>query len=125
MMGHRGKISQLYQFRALTTEDKNTYLKDYAATEKWINEKVFGVRSQEQLSQAEAVRRFAVSIGVDEDVTNRFLEDLRQGKLSMYAYETEIKRQTNIALETRMKTQFEKLFLEMQEKHNNNQQKKS
>jgi len=125
MMGHRGKISQLYQMKALTTEDKQTYLKDYAATEKWIDENVFGVRSQEQLSQAEAVRRFAVSIGANEDVTNRLLEDLRQGKLSMSAYETEMKGQTNITLETRMKTQFEKLFLEMQEKHNSNQQKKS
>ena len=119
MFGHKGKISATYQFKALTQEDKQEYLKDYATTEKWVNEKIFGTRSQEEISKAETIKTFAENLGASKEDLEAVLKAFDQGKFSMERYQDEVKRLTNTALETKMKSQFEKMFLEMNEKHNN------
>ena len=119
MMGHKGTISTIYEKRALTQEDKTEYLEKYAATEKWINEQVFGTRSQEELSEADRIKRYSIRIGVAEDKAMLLYAEFKKGKFSMDAYESKFADLTKQALEDKMKSQFEKLFLEMNRKHNN------
>jgi len=120
MMGHKGKISAIYQMHALTQEDKDGYLKIYAATEQWINEKVFGTRSREELTKAEIIKSFAIANGANAEQADAIYDLMKLGKMRMTDYEDKIKTLMNVALEAKMKTQFEKLFLEMNKKHNNN-----
>jgi len=119
MLGHKGKISAIYQFRQLTEEDKSVYLNDYQTTDEWINKNIFEAGTEKQVDQAEAVARFAKSIGVEENVISEFLKEFKIGKLTMTQYEQRIAEVTERTLDQKMETKFEQLYLKMEAKHNN------
>jgi integrase len=113
MMGHKGKISAIYQFRAPTDEDKTEYRKQYSVTERRINEEIFGAASSEQLNIAEATANFAQSLGVPKDQIERIYHMLSEGKLTLEAYNKMIREQTQVALQERMKEQVKEVLEEI------------
>jgi len=121
MLGHKGKISSVYQFKQLTTEDRKAYTKQYEVCDKWINENVFGVPTNKEVSQADAIARIAVGMGVNADIIAKLKEAFNTGKLEMPQFEKKIIDATNTTLNQRMKTQFEEMFIKMNKKHNNKQ----
>ncbi len=95
-------------------------MNDYQTTDKWINENIFEAGTEKQINQAEAVARFAKSIGVEENATSEVLKKFKLGKLTMTQYEQRIAEATEKTLDKKMETKFEQLYLKMQAKHNNN-----
>jgi len=118
MMGHKGKVSAIYQFKQLTKSDIEDYTTQYQATEQLVNEKVFGIIAKERLGQAEQIKRFAVTLGVNEAKAQEIFELLQKGKMSLTEYEKELADMTKRTQEQRMKETFEAMWLEMNHKHN-------
>lgn len=120
MLGHKGKISAVYQFKQLTQEDRKDYTKQYEPCDTWINENIFGIPSSQEVSQADAIARVAVGIGVDADIIAKLKDAFNTGKLEMQQFERKIIDATNTTLDQRMQTRFEEMYLKMEAKHNDN-----
>jgi hypothetical protein len=110
LMGHKGAISSIYQFKALTTDDMKEYLRRYQSYENYINEHVLGKVSSEQLSKAEQIKRFAQSIGVTEEEGSEIFKNFAKGKMSFEEYEKQLLKLTEKAQDRKMHENFNKLF---------------
>jgi integrase len=124
MLGHKGKISAVYQFHGLTDEIKKEYLAKYQKVENWINERIFGTVSTEQKTQAELLSAYATNIGVPAEKVAALMKELFDTPLSFEDFQKRLTAATNDALETRMTTKFETMFREMNHKYNGKQTKK-
>lgn len=113
MLGHKGKISMIYQMKALTHEDKTEYLKQYRIVDRWINEKIFGLVSNEELSTASAMATFAESIGVSKDRIAAIYDLLTKSKLRLEDYEKQLKTLTQETMTNNMKTQIRNMMQEI------------
>jgi hypothetical protein len=119
LMGHKGKLSAIYQFKAISEEEERDYRKMYVeACDSWINEHIFGMATKETISRAEMLVKFATQLGVSESETTTLLEAFKNAKIDMKQFEAKLTELTNKALEQKMVSEFERLYLQMEAKHN-------
>jgi len=83
LMGHKGKISAIYQIKGLTQESEAHYRDMYlTACDTWINQQVFEMRSQSEIEKAHAVVDMLKSaMGIDEDKAEAIVKLFEKGKL--------------------------------------------
>lgn len=120
LMGHRGKLSAIYQIRGLTDEKEKEMRDMYVkACDRWINENIFEMALHEDIERAKLLSDMARQLNVNpKDLDNAF-ELLNNGKMTMKEYKSEITELTKQAQQKQIREQFEKLYLEMEKKHNN------
>jgi len=67
LMGHKGKISAVYQMSGLTEEDEAKYREMYVkACDTYINEEIFGTVIRDKLLAIDALARQAKALGVPQ-----------------------------------------------------------
>jgi integrase len=110
MLGHKGKISAVYQLKALSIEDAQQYRKMYDNVDKWLCEKVFGMASEDAQAQAQAQARIAQKFGVDPERLETMLETLQSGKMTMQAFDEQLTTAINAAQQKTLESKFEVLF---------------
>jgi hypothetical protein len=109
-MGHKGKISAIYQLKALSSEDAAQYRKMYDNVDKWISQKVFDVVSEEDYTRAKAQAEIAEKFGVNAEQLKQMLDALGVGKMTAAQYDTELTSAMNAAQERQLSSKFETLF---------------
>jgi len=120
LMGHKGRISAIYQISGLTYEAENTYREIYTkACDNWINEQIFGLVSKDERYRAETLAHFAEKVGADPRDVRRTLTKYLTGQISYEAFDGKLTDLTKTAMRQQMKEEFEKLYLEMEAKYNN------
>ncbi|MCJ7430048.1 hypothetical protein MUO83_02375 [Candidatus Bathyarchaeota archaeon] len=117
MLGHKGKISMLYQFKSLTAEDCVTYRKMFDNVDKWISQNIFGMIGDEDLSKAKAQAEIAEKFGVNAEQLKAMLEALRIGKMTATQYDSELTAAIAQAQQKTLESKFETLFKAYMEKH--------
>lgn len=120
LMGHKGKISAVYQVTGLTKEKERELRDMYAkACDKWISENIFETVSQEESDKSEMLIAYSEQI---VDIDKRKIEALRQtfqkGRLTLEALQNELGKLTRQTLDSKMEQKFEQLFLKMNAKYN-------
>ena len=90
LMGHKGKVSAIYQVKGLNEETEAKYRDMYVdACDNWINEYIFEQRA-----------------------------DYERGEFTFKQFNEKLKIHAQQAFQQTLKSQFEQLYLEMQAKHN-------
>ena len=121
LMGHRGKISAIYQIKALTKEDEERYREMYVeACDKWISQNIFETVSREKIDKGEMLIAYSQQIAdIDQDKLRPLKQAFVSGKLSTKTLQIELGKLTRQALDKTMEAKFEQLYLKMEAKHNN------
>ena len=120
LMGHKGKVSAIYQIKGLTEVDEMLYRDMYVAVcDKWINENIFATYRKEDMNKAEMLIRFAKQLGVNTIDIAQILETFKDSKTDMNQFEARLAELTMTTLDNRMMRKFEQLYLKMEAKHNN------
>jgi len=117
MLGHKGKISAIYQLKALSTEDAQQYRRMYENVDSWISENVFGSASPEGLTRAKAQAEIAERFGCPPEQLKTMLEALTLGKMTTAQYDTELTSAMNAAQERQLAVKFEMLFKQYMSAH--------
>ena len=110
MLGHKGKISAVYQLKALSTEDSKQYRKMFENVDKWICSNIFESATEDDYSRAKAQAEIAQKFGVNADQLKAMLEALGVGKTSPAQYDSELTTAINNAQQRNLETKFETLF---------------
>ena len=120
LMGHRGKISAIYQIKALTKEDEEKYREMYVKScDKWISQNIFETVSHEEIDKGEMLIAYSQQIvDIDRDRLEALRQAFRSDKLSITALQIELGRLTRQALDRTIEAKFEQLYLKMKAKHN-------
>ncbi len=113
LMGHKGKISAIYQITGLTKEKEKELRDMYVkACDEWIDENIFEMRSKEEIDKAELIIRVTKSSGVELD--EQKIEALREmfncGKLTFERFEAEIGKLTLQAFDRQVEARFDQLM---------------
>jgi len=120
LMGHKGKVSAIYQIKGLTEEDEKLYRDMHSAVcDKWINENIFGTHMKEDINKAEMLIRFAKQLGANGIDMAQILEAFKESKIDINQFEARLAKRAIRALDNRMMRKFEQLYLKMESKHNN------
>jgi hypothetical protein len=121
LMGHKGKISGIYQTTGLTEERENELREMYVnACGRWISRNIFETASQEEIERAEMLIAYSEQIAeLDKDKTEALKNAIRNGTLTVEALQAELGKLTREALDRTMEAKFEQLFLRMNAKYNN------
>jgi len=119
LMGHKGRVSAIYQIKGLTEEDEKLYRDMYrAACDSWLDENIFATHRKEDTNKAEMLVRFAKQLGVNSTDAFQAFEGLQQWKVDVRQFEAKLAELADRALNSRMLEQFERLYLRMEAKHN-------
>jgi len=110
MLGHKGKISAIYQLKALSTEDSTAYRKMYDNVDKWISEQIFGSASPETLVRSRAQAEIAERFGCEPEKLKAMLEALTLGTMTAAQYDSELSTAINAAQARNLESKFEALF---------------
>ena len=86
LMGHKGKISAVYQFRGLSDEQEKEYRMIYSIIDTYIDENVFGSLTETDRKIADTLDTMAHTLGVDVDQVAAIRAILEQGKMSLDQY---------------------------------------
>ena len=120
LMGHKGKISAIYQMRGLSQEKEDEYRKMYVeACDEWINTNIFDMRSKEEIDKGSIILEMAQSLGVSEEKAMALYRQLEAMKLDFKTYNEKMTELVKQAHDSQMERKFEEMFLKMQQKHNN------
>jgi len=117
MLGHKGKISAIYQLKALTHDDSVQYRKMYDNVDKWICQKVFDVAGEDEYNNAKAQAQIAQKFGADPERLEQMLEALGTGKTTMQTFDGELATVINAAQQKTLESKFETLFKQYVTKH--------
>ena len=120
LMGHKGKISAIYQVTGLTKEREKELREMYVnACDKWISRNIFETASQEEIDKAEMLIAFSQQIAqIDRDRLETLRHSFKKGTLTVEALQVELGKLTRQALDKTMENKFEQLFLRMNAKYN-------
>lgn len=110
MLGHKGKISAIYQFKQLTAEDIRDYTQQYQKVEQWVNEHVFGTVSSEQLTAAKQMATMAQGLGFNQTEIEAMLTALQKGKMTFTSYQNALTEGIKKAQEKKLETNFNTMF---------------
>jgi len=121
LMGHKGKISAIYQVTGLTKERENELRDMYVnACDRWISRNIFETASQEEIERAEMLIAYSQQIAeIDKDKLEVLRQTVTRGTLTVEALQVELGKLTRQALDKTMENKFEQLFLRMNAKYNN------
>ena len=121
LMGHKGKISALYQVTGLTKERENELRDMYVnACDRWISRNIFETASQEEIDKAEMLIAYSQQIAeINKDKLEALRQAFKKGTLTVEALQAELGKFTRRALDKTMEAKFEQLFLRMNRKYNN------
>ncbi len=119
-MGHKGKVSMIYQVKGLTKEDEKTYRDMYVkACDSFINEQIFGTVTREQKTIVQALGAFAAQQGVDIEEIEAIMKTLESGKMTFEQFNAQLTQLTKEVQEVKIEQRFAKLFAREYAKHNN------
>ena len=120
LMGHKGKISAVYQTTGLTEEREKELRDMYVnACDNWISRNIFDTASQEEIDKAETLIAYSRQIAeLDRDKLEALRQTLKKGTLTVEALQAELGKLTREALDRTMEAKFEQLFLRMNHKYN-------
>jgi integrase len=110
MLGHKGKISAVYQLKALSTEDAVQYRKMYDNVDKWICENIFGTATTEGLVRAKAQSELALKFGADPTQTKQLVDALTVGEMTIEQYDRDLTKAIEQAQTKSLEAKFEMLF---------------
>ena len=120
LMGHKAKISAIYQISGLTEEDEKTYRDMYVKEcDSFINEQIFGTVAKEQKTVAQALGAQAVKLGVDPYKISELMKILEDGKMTFGQFNQKLIQMTKQALNTQMEQKFDQLLEKALAKRNN------
>lgn len=122
LMGHKGKISAVYQIKGITQEAEDKYRGMYVqACDSWINEHIFEQRSESEKQQAQAViiGLKASGVNIDSEKIQAIQKLFDAGKLTFEQFTEKLQATARDAFKQQLTNEFETLYLKMQEKHNN------
>jgi len=117
MLGHKGKISAIYQLKALSSEDSKQYRKMYENVDSWLCQNVFDSATPESLVRAKSQAEIAEKFGVNAEQLKGMLEALGVGKMTAAQYDSELTTAINAAQQRNLESKFETLFKAYTEKH--------
>lgn len=120
LMGHKGKVSAIYQTTGLT-EEKEKELRDMYVTacDKWISQNIFETTSQEEVDRSEMLIAYSQQLAeLDKCKLEALKQAFRKGTLTVEALQAELGKLTRQALDKTMEAKFEQLFLRMNHKYN-------
>jgi len=82
-MGHKGDISGVYQFSGLTEDDEDSYRQTYKKyVESEIDEKIFGIVSNEEKTAAMLLEKQAIALGVAPEKLEAIRKILEIGQMN-------------------------------------------
>lgn len=117
LMQHKGVISAVYQGKGLPQTVIDMYTQMFQSVEKWINENVFGVVSQTQISAAQQLGLFARNLGVNENQIEIMLKALENGSMKYDIFQQRLKELTDEAFNLKMRQNIEATIMSvMQQK---------
>lgn len=116
LMMHKGVISAIYQGKGLPESTIEMYTKMYQSVEQWINEHVFGMISQTQLSAAQQLGMFAANLGVSQNQIELMLQALEKGTMKFDVFSERLKDLTDEAFNLKMQTNIEAVIMRVAEK---------
>jgi len=120
LMGHKAKISAIYQISGLTEEDEKTYRDMYVEVcDSFINEQIFGTVAKEQKTVVQALGTFAAQQGVDLERIEAIMKILESGKMTFNEFNAELARLATEAQRGKMEQRFAELFTREYAKYNN------
>lgn len=119
LMGHKGKISAIYQTTGLTEEREKELRDMYVdACDRWISRNIFETASQEEIDKSEMLIAYSQQIAeLDNDHVEALRLAFRKGTLTFEALQAELGKLTRQALDNAMEANFEQLFLKMSAKY--------
>lgn len=93
MMGHKGSISAVYQFRGLPEEKEARYRQEYVKhVDSWIDQNIFGSLSDMDRKIAMVLSSQAESLGVPKEKINEILRILESGKMTLKTFQLRLNR---------------------------------
>jgi hypothetical protein len=110
MLGHKGKISAIYQLKALSTEDAKVYRRMFENIDSWICENVFGSATPEGLTRAKVQAELAQQFGVNAEQLKQMIDALTQGKITQANFDSDLTKLIEAAQQRNLETKFETLF---------------
>lgn len=121
LMGHKGKVSAIYQVTGLTQEREKELRDMYVnACGKWISQNIFETASQEEIDRSEMLIAYSQQIAeLNEDKLEALRQAFRKGTLTVEVLQVELGKLTRQALDKTMEAKFEQLYLKMNNKYNN------
>jgi len=121
LMGHKGKVSAIYQVTGLTQEREKELRDMYVnACDKWISQNIFETTSQEEIDKSEMLITYSQQIAeLDKDKLQALRQAFRKGTLAVEVLQVELGKMTRQALDKTIEAKFEQLYLKMEAKHNN------
>jgi integrase len=121
LMGHKGRVSAIYQTTGLTNERESELRAMYVhACDRWISQHIFETVSQEQIDNGELLITYSQQIAeLDTHELDMLRLAFKSGKVDMHELQRELGRLTRHALDQAMEAKFEQLFLKMNQKYNN------
>lgn len=121
LMGHKGKISAIYQVTGLTEERENELREMYVnACDRWISRNIFETASREEIERAKMLIEHSQQIAeIDKDKLEALRQAFKKGTLTVEALQAELGKFTRRALDKTMEAKFEQLFLRMKRKYSN------
>jgi len=120
MMGHKTKISGVYQISGLTEEDEAKYREMYVAScDEWISREIFGTLISDKLLAADALARQAEALGVPQHKISEIRRILENGRMTFEQFEEQLTELTKEAFSRRMEQKFEDMFNKHMEKRLN------
>ena len=117
MMGHKGTIAAVYQFRALSEEDAKQYRKMFESVDKWLNVNVFGIAAEDDYNRAKMQCEVAVKFGASQERMTEMLALLNVGKMTMQAFDAELSAAIDMAQKRNLENRFDALFKAYQATH--------
>lgn len=117
LMGHKGKISAIYQVAGLTEEDETKFRDMYIAyCDGWINEHIFGTVTKEQKTVAQALSAYAVELGVPVERVAEMQKILEVGKMTFEQFDKQLTKLTRKAFDRKVDERIEAKVNAMLEK---------
>jgi len=117
MMGHKGTIAAVYQFKALSEEDARQYRKMFESVDKWLNVNVFGMAAEDDYDRAKMQCEVAVKFGASQERMTEMLALLNVGKMTMQAFDAELSAAIDMAQKRNLENRFDALFKAYQATH--------
>ena len=120
LMGHKGKISAIYQVTGLTNEREKELRDMYVnACDNWISHNIFETASQGKIERAEMLIAYSQQIAeLDRHKLEALKQTFKKGTLTVKELQAELGKLTRQALDCQMERKFEQLFLKMNAKYN-------
>ena len=112
LMGHKGKISSVYQFRGLAPEKEDEFRRLYMKVDRFIDESIFGALSETDRKIAVAQAMLAETLGVPKEKVAEIMKLLDAGKITLEQFNKAIAIQIQQSYREQIKDEIKKIIKE-------------